>query len=476
MIEKVKSYIKKNNMLREGDTVVAGISGGADSVCLLFILIQLRKEISFRLSVVHINHRIRAEAGEDARFVEALCGKWNCDFYCIEEDVREYAAYHAMSEEEAGRAVRYGAFQTVLTKMGAPEGKIAVAHNQNDNAETVLFHLMRGCGLSGLAGIPPVREHIIRPLLCVSRPEIEAYLEKNGVPYCIDRTNNEDTYTRNKIRHHIVAYGEKEICEKAVSHIYDTSVIMKEMQDYIQVNTKKALERCMKYEKGDIIFQISSFLKEHPLIQKQCILAAIEEAAGSKKDIAFVHVEGMRQLFFRKSNGQIDLPYKLTVYREYDRIRLTTRNEKEERKEIHPVLAPGETCWKGEMKLLASVFSYEKSQNIPEKTYTKWFDYDKIVKSLVVRTRQTGDYLEVYANGGRKSLKSYFIEEKIPRAKRDSMPLLADGNHIVWIIGRRISEHYKIDNQTKTVLQIQVTGGTSDGRENQDTVNGRRSK
>ncbi len=181
-------------------------------------------------------------------------------------------------------------------------------------------------------------------------------------------------------------------------------------------------------------------------------------------------------MFFRKSNGQIDLPYKLTVYREYDRIRLTTRNEKEERKEIHPVLAPGETCWKGEMKLLASVFSYEKSQNIPEKTYTKWFDYDKIVKSLVVRTRQTGDYLEVYANGGRKSLKSYFIEEKIPRAKRDSMPLLADGNHIVWIIGRRISEHYKIDNQTKTVLQIQVTGGTSDGRENQDTVNGRRSK
>ena len=140
------------------------------------------------------------------------------------------------------------------------------------------------------------------------------------------------------------------------------------------------------------------------------------------------------------------------------------------------MLIPGETCGDGGIKLLASVFSYEKSQNIPEKTYTKWFDYDKISRSLVLRARQAGDYLEVYAHGGRKSLKSFFIEEKIPKTRRDSMPLLADGSHIVWIIGRRMSEHYKIDNQTKTVLQVQVTGGTLDGGENQDSVDRRGSK
>jgi len=472
MIDKVLHYIEENHMLQAGDTVAAGISGGADSVCLLFILVKLREKIPFRLTAVHVNHRIRVEAAGDAAYVEKLCRDWNCGFYYAEEDVRAYASAHRLSEEEAGRIIRYDAFRRALEDTGAPEGKIAVAHNKNDNAETVLFHLIRGCGLTGLTGIRPVRGRIIRPLLCVSRPEIERFLDENGLSYCIDRTNNDDTYTRNKIRHHILGFAEQEISSRAVSHIYDTSVILAEAEDYIRENTERALGRCARWEGKEVIFQADIFCREHPMIQKQCILYAIERAAGSRKDISAVHVENVRQLFFRKGNGRTDLPYGLTACREYGCVRLFGRDGGKEQAEAREVPVPGEIGWPGGMKLVTSVFPREKSQNIEEKTYTKWFDYDKIIKCLVLRGRQTGDYLQAYADGGRKTLKAYFIEEKIPRAKRDSIPLLADGSHILWIIGGRISEYYKIDEQTKTVLQVQVTGGTIDGGEHQSVVDG----
>ncbi len=465
MVKRVLKYIRENHMLQEGSTVVAGISGGADSVCLLFILLRIREQMPFKLIAVHVNHQIREEAGEDAAFVEALCKKWNCPFYCVTEDVEEYALAHHMSAEEAGRFLRYRAFEQVLEAEGAPDGRIAVAHNQNDNAETVLFHLMRGSGLTGLAGIRPVRGAVIRPLLCISRPEIEAFLAHNQLSYCIDRTNSEDTYTRNKIRHHVLSYAEQEICGRAVSHIYDTSVIIRETAAFVRRCTEQAAERCMTVSGREILFGLTAFTKEEPLIQRQLLLMAIERMTESRKDISAVHIRLLQELFFRQGNGSLDLPCGLRAWREYGNVRLAYTEKKLPGISAVPLLIPGTTKWGEQIQVHCELFPCEKSQNIPEKTYTKWFDYDKIVKSLVLRTRQTGDYLLTHADGGRKSLKAYLIGEKIPVEKRDRTLLLADGSHIVWVVGHRISGHYKIDRQTKTVLQIKVTGGTTDGGE-----------
>lgn len=466
MIVKIQNFMEVHHMLQAGDTVAAGVSGGADSVCLLFVLLKLQKKIPFRLFAVHVNHKIREEAGADAKFVEALCRQWGCPFSYVEEDVEGYALSHHMSTEEAGRFIRYQAFERILTKEGASAGKIAVAHNQNDNAETVLFHMLRGTGIRGLAGIQPVREKVIRPLLCVSRREIEEFLGKNQIRYCIDRTNSEDTYTRNKIRHHILTYAEQEICEKAVSHIYDTSVMMREAGDYICRNAQQALSGCAKCRGREILFDIGSFVREDILIQKEMLLLAMARLLNGRKDISRVHVHTLHQMFLRTGNGRIDLPWGLTAYREYETVRLAAGKEECPERREKELLVPGTTVWAEGMIFCSSIFPYEKNQNIPRKTYTKWFDYDKIIKPLVLRTRQTGDYLETCAEGGSKSLKAYLIGEKIPKAQRDKLTVLADGSHIVWVVGRRISERYKINKQTKTVLQIQVTGGTSDGREN----------
>lgn len=464
MIEKILEYINEHQMLQEGDTVVAGVSGGADSVCLLFVLLKIRETIPFHLTAVHMNHKIREEAGEDAAFVEALCGTWNCPYRYVEADVEEYALEHHMSCEEAGRFLRYQAFAQVLEEEGAEDGKVAVAHNKNDHAETVLFHLLRGSGLAGLTGIHPVRGRVIRPLLCVTRPEIEAFLEENQLAYCIDKTNSEDTYTRNKIRHHMLAYAEQEVCSQAVSHIYDTSVIVREALAYVDCHTQMAMERCGVVSEKDMIFDVAAFEKEEPLIQKQILLMAMERLSESRKDISAVHIRLLLGLFTRQGNASVDLPCGLRAYREYGRVRLAGRER--ERAESAPgvLRIPGVTRWGG-FRFVCQLLPYEKSQIIPQKTYTKWFDYDKISKYLVLRTRQRGDYLMTRGDGGRKSLKAYMIGEKIPQAERDRIPVLADGEHIVWVVGHRISGHYKTDRQTKTVLQIRVTGGSTDGGE-----------
>ena len=464
MFEKILEYINEHQMLQEGDTVVAGVSGGADSVCLLFVLLKIRETIPFRLTAVHMNHKIREEAGEDAAFVEALCGTWNCPYRYMEADVEAYALGHHMSCEEAGRFLRYQAFAQVLEEEGAEDGKVAVAHNKNDHAETVLFHLLRGSGLAGLTGIHPVRGRVIRPLLCVTRPEIEAFLEENQLAYCIDKTNSEDTYTRNKIRHHMLAYAEQEVCSQAVSHIYDTSVIVREALAYVDCHTQMAMERCGVASEKDMIFDVAAFEKEEPLIQKQLLLMAMERLSENRKDISAVHIRLLLGLFTRQGNASVDLPCGLRAYREYGRVRLAGRGR--ERAESAPgvLRIPGVTRWGG-YRFVCQLLPYEKSQIIPQKTYTKWFDYDKISKYLVLRTRQSGDYLMTRGDGGRKSLKAYMIGEKIPQAERDRIPVLADGEHIVWVVGHRISGHYKTDRQTKTVLQIRVTGGSTDGGE-----------
>ena len=471
MIEKVMRFAKEHHMLPEGGTVVAGVSGGADSVCLLFILLQMRKQRPFDLVAVHVNHKIREEAGEDAAFVEALCRRWDCPYRYVEEDVARYARERHLSEEEAGRLVRYGAFERVLEERGAPEGRIAVAHNQNDNGETVLFHLFRGSGLRGLSGIRPVRERVIRPLLCVSREEIERFLEENGISYCIDRTNSEDTYTRNKIRHHILSYARREICSRAVPHIYDASVMIGEADAFIRDCAEKAFGRCGRVTPKEILFDIAAYEREEPFIRRQVLLLAMERMAEGGKDISMVHIRLLSELFTRAENGRLDLPGGLCAWREYGRVRLAYSSAGQIPDTVELII-PGTVRWGKEISLTCRLFPCEKSINIQEKTYTKWIDYDKIVKSLVLRTRRVGDYLQIRADGGRKSLKSFMINEKIPAAVRDEMPLVADGSHIVWIPGYRISGHYKIDRRTRTILQMKMTGGNTDGGEDQGSVDG----
>ncbi len=449
-------------MLLPGERVVAGISGGADSVCLLFVLLEWKKCFGLEFAAVHVNHGIRDRAGEDARFVEELCKRLEIPFYLRETDVRRLALERKCSEEEAGRDFRYEAFGEAAAAFGAD--KIAVAHNLNDRCETMLFHLFRGTGIRGLSGIQPVRDEIIRPLLWAERGEIEDYLGQIGQAFCTDATNEEDIYTRNRIRRHILPYAEREVAAGCVQHMGQTAELLSETEDYLERQTREALADCAERAgEACYILDCGAFMTFHPAIRKRMLYQLVKELSPGARDIARIHVTDLCGLFETAGNRRICLPFGISGRREYTRVYL-------ERGQCGTEITGAEEAF-GEVfrKTFRTGFTVfpvedlprneENTLIFPENQYTKWFDYDKIKRPPVFRTRGVGDYLTIRDSQGRlchKKLKDYMVTEKIPRDRRERIPVLAEDSHVLWLVGHRISEYYKVDENTKRVLQVQL--------------------
>lgn len=458
--EKICSYMEEHKMLLPGERVVAGISGGADSVCLLFVLLEWRRRHGLELAAVHVDHGIRREAARDAQFVRELCGRLEVPFYLREGDIPRLAQEEKCSLEEAGRNYRYQAFEQAAEEFGAD--KIAVAHNLNDCCETMLFHLFRGSGLRGLCGIPPVRGRIIRPLLCVERREIENYLGELGQGYCRDATNDGDEYTRNRIRHHILPCAEKDIAPGCTRRMGQTAELLAETEDYLKKQTEDAMVRCGgdRYEKESCGYSLDCevFLTLHPAIQKRVLYELIKKLSPKAKDISRRHVEEVRSLFMREGNRQICLPFGIRVRREYGKVFLgMPAGERMDEME-----------YQAQMRVIPVGDLPRDKENLlifPQNLYTKWFDYDKMKKCPVLRTRAPGDYLTIRDARGQlhhKKLQDYMVTEKIPANIREKVPVLAEDSHILWLAGYRISEYYKVNENTKRILQVQLVTDCGD--------------
>ncbi|SFR71717.1 tRNA lysidine(34) synthetase TilS [Anaeromicropila populeti] len=471
MINKIREYVEKNQMLSEEDGVVLGVSGGADSVCLFFIMLELKKVYHLRLVVVHVNHGIRGEAAkEDEEYVKELCQKENVIFECVCEDVRKLAEQNGMSEEEAGRHVRYEAFQRACKKYGC--NKIAVAHNKNDQGETVLFHLCRGSGLKGLTGMEPVRNNILRPLLIVERMEIEEYLEKRNIRYRIDTTNFETIYTRNKIRLELIPYLTNHINQQSLAHIIETANMLREVEVFVENYADTFFEMFVTQEKEAFIIPLPEFERENIVVQRAVIRKIYLLLAKKLKDIQFTHINSVIALLGKETGKKITLPYGMEGVRGYTELKIQKRKPVK-KKEVSCVKIEEITSFNQKFIFEDKVIEFrliegeeldeikrKKIHVIPKNDYTKWFDYDKIKNTVLLRGRKPGDFFCINQKGNRKKLKEFLIEEKIPSEKRDSIQLLADGNHIMWIIGFRISEYYKVSERTQRILLVNIIGGT----------------
>ena len=439
------AYIEKYRMIEAGSQAVAGVSGGADSVCLLFLLMEYQKRVPFSLRAVHVNHHVRGEeAVRDQEFTRRLCESLGVPLDLYDYDVPRMAETDHLSCEEAGREARRRAFYRTACRWERPDQvRIALAHHENDQAETVLHNLVRGAGLAGLAGIRPVHRTgsgmYIRPLLCISREETENYLIQRGIPWVTDSTNEEEVYTRNKIRREILP-ALMQINSGAVKNIAAAAGRVLEAEDYLSELTKKAVEKYTAKE-GSVWILSRDLFEEPMLLQKRVVKNVLEAAAGKKKDLSSAHMEAVLELAKGRTGASASLIYGLRAQQVYGDIHIT-RGE-QEKKDL--------------LELEFRVFPYE-NQQIPEKTYTKWFDYDKIKNGLAVRRRLPGDYLMISRDGGTKKLKDYFIDCKVPRRERDNVTLLADGSHVLWAVGYRISEYYKVTSQTKKVIKVQVKG------------------
>ncbi len=466
---KVIDYEKKYHMIAAGDRLVAGISGGADSICLLFMLIRMQQEIPFSITAVHVNHQLRAEEAErDQHFVEEICRQKNIPCRVFSEDVQAMAKAQGLTLEEAGRAVRRKCFYQVLEEENAD--KIVVAHHKNDNAETFLLNLARGAGLTGLGGMRPVNGKMIRPLLCLSRAEIESWLESQEIAWCTDSSNASDHYTRNRIRNHILPMLEAQVNEKTVEHLQETMEQMQLLKDYVETQCERAMEHCVIWE-PDGCCQVNqkALEREHPYLQTEILKRVLIRTGGQAKDVAQVHVESLQKLLEKQVGREIHLPYGVNARRIYEGICLYHPKENTEFQELE-LQIPGETYvpW-ADKTIVCSVVTRNEDfslEQIEENPYTKWFDYDIINNTVQIRTRQAGDFLTIDENGHSQKLKSWFINEKIPSAQRESMMLLACGNEVLWIPGHRRGSRYLVTDKTKDILKIHVYGGKKDGRNN----------
>ena len=389
-------------------------------------------------------------------------------------NVKEEAGKRRISEEEAGRILRYQVFEREAgrweqelrrEKTAEPDGsqpesvKIAVAHHGDDSAETILYQLFRGSGLKGLSGIPPARGNIIRPLLCAERREIIAYLEEKGLPFVTDSTNLENDYARNKIRNQILPMavtGNQPGC--GGSHQKGRRRLIGEADRFFEERAERMLETLLETgeTKGhgaeSAALSVSGLLELSHIEASYAVRAVFKRKKWPLRDVTSGHIESVLALLRGRTGAGSDLPGGLRAERSYDRLILTK-------------LQPGQTEKRDESglpSLSMEVADRENQGKIPKNLYTKWFDYDKIKDTLSVRYRLPGDYITL-KGGGRKSLKSLFIDEKIPREERSHIPLLAEGSHVLWVIGGRISEYYKVTEETERILKVQVDGGINCG-------------
>lgn len=451
MLQRTAAYMKQQQINLNGEKVIIGLSGGMDSVCLFHIL----KDLGVSLEAVHVNHQIRGEeAKRDEQFVKNLCARYNIPFHGYRYDVPKISRENHLSEEEAGRMVRKEAFARVMKDQGA--GYVALAHHGNDRAETFLFHLSRGTGVKGLGSMKPVQGTIIRPLLWAERKEIEQYVQEKGYEFVEDATNSQTEYTRNKIRHEIIPALE-EINPRCIPHICGAAEKLSAVSAYIDREAEKLCRLSavmygqevqilkLAFEQGDEVLRI-------PVLQK-----CVEYLSGSLVNITEEHLEKLGALFAMQTGKEIHLPYGITAVRTYEGIRMFFREEKGQ---TEPVEITGEGTYDfGGVTFRVSVEAWDESKIFPIKNYTKCFDYDKIIDKVFLRNRGSGDYLEINKNHGRKSLQDYLVNEKVPKDERDRVILLACGSHILWVVGKRISEYYKVTKETKKVLKVQVCGG-----------------
>ena len=294
--EIVIETIKKNNLIKNGDSIVVGVSGGPDSITLLDILIKAQKEIDFKINVAHINHMIREEAIEDEKYVQNYCKTKNIPCYIKRVQVEAFAKEQKMGTEEAGRCVRYEFFEEVLQKTNS--NKVATAHTKNDNVETVLMNIIRGSGTIGLKGIDIVRDDkYIRPLINSQREEIEKYCEENNLTPRIDKTNMENIYTRNKVRNLLIPYIKKEFNPNIIDTIDRLSQIAKEENEYFEQKTKEVYKQILIQEtKKEIQLDLKQFNNLELVIKNRIVLYTINRLLGTNSGIGKIHIKDIIKL------------------------------------------------------------------------------------------------------------------------------------------------------------------------------------
>jgi tRNA(Ile)-lysidine synthase len=465
LTERVRKYIKKQGLVSAGNEILLAVSGGPDSVCMLYIMHKLSSEMGFSLRLAHLNHGLRGEESErDAAYVAELADNLGLPLCQQKISVKAYQDEHHLSTEEAAREMRYAFLCRTAAEHGA--AAVAVGHTIDDNIETVMLHLVRGSGTRGLQGLRPVVSRdiagagclrVIRPLLSLSRAETQSYCCEAGLSPVQDATNQSTEPLRNRIRLEVLPML------RAINPAFEETILRtafiagEEMALLDEVTSQMKAELVIRQDNVLMIEKIE-MQRLHPALKRNLLRQMMEELLGGLKDIEARHIESIVQTLDRPAGRRIDLPYKLVFQVDYEHYLLGWGID---------ALCPYPPC-EGEYSLTigketvidgwvvkTEILPSPVGLDLSESTLVAYLDMDKAGSDLAVRTRTEGDQFQPLGMEEAKSLKEFMIDNKIPRSWRARVPLLISGKKILWLVGYRIGQSAKIDEKTRRVLRVE---------------------
>lgn len=486
LVNKVRKFIEARNLISSGESVLVAVSGGADSVALLYVLSEVRRQMKFDLEAAHLNHGIRGKAAdEDAVFVRSLCQELGVVCHVEKTDTPSFAKNAKLSMEEAARELRYKFLKDVA--ITHHHDKIALGHTMNDQSETVLMHLIRGAGLLGVTGMKPISEAapapaegpaprrilFIRPFLPIKRAEIEQFLSTRQIPYREDLSNVDSSLLRNRVRHELVDFLKNynpRIIEVLASH----ASLLAQAEDYLSGVTSEAFNNCLRKEtKENIELELTRFLAYHSYLQGYILRAAFRKLCGSLKDVGFVHIASIVDLARSGQSGDsIDVSSGISAWLEGQSLFLGRRSKLRTDRSAGPGfcvrLEPGKEVLLPELNLrvkseiLRRNGKSRESGGLGENGRLKsgpdrvFFDIGKIELPLVLRNLEPGDTMTLFGMKGTKKIQDVLVNLKIPRSRRKNSTVLCDSKQILWLVGIRRSAVAPVTSATRQILSIGV--------------------
>lgn len=457
LLGQVRQTLQDHHMLEGTHTLLVAVSGGPDSMAMLHALWQLRDLFPAHLIAAHVNHQMRPGGAADAQFVETMAQSLGIPCVCTSVDVPAYQRLHKLSPEDAARRVRYAFLRATAAQQGAE--RIAVGHTADDQAETVLLHVMRGAGLKGLSGMSPVRGGLIRPLIRLQRREILAYLQTHGVPFWQDPSNQQRHYLRNRLRLDLLPLLKQGYNPRLVDTLCTMADLLAADEEALQAVGHEAFQavRCPG-RPGEVHLRIDALKTRLPALQRRVLRQALAEATGGLQGFGYRHIATILRLLDRElGHKRLILPRGVIVERRYDML-LIHRNPPPAVAPVdEPLPIPGRCRIDALGITLASHICARDTLTGPFPTGdVAWLDAARLGRGVRVRTRRAGDRFQPLGGAGVEKLKTFLINAKIPRPARDRLPLIVSAAGIAWVAGVRLAEWAKVTPSTRDILMLEV--------------------
>jgi len=436
-------------LINENDRILVGLSGGPDSIFLLYIL---HNYFNNQLIIAHINHKLRGiDSDLDEKFIRTISQKLKIPLYIIREDVKKLSTKNKKSIEEVGRDVRFSFFNKILKVENF--NKIALGHNLDDNVETILINFIKGSGMKGLIGIPEKRDNIIHPIINIKKEEILKYLEENKIEYRIDKTNFETDYLRNKVKNYLLPIIEKEFNKNFKEKILSLSNILKVEDKFLDDLVENIKNDILKFEDDFVKIDLKKLQNLHLSLKRRIIRKVIDHFNKDLREYSLDHIDKVISLENKKTGKEIELPLNLIAVKDKNKIIIERRDFEipDFYIEIPDIGSYQEIGMKIELSLV------EKISKVKD-PFISFFDYDKIELPLKIRKPMFGEKFKPLGLKKEKKIQDFFVDSGIPKSVRWNLPILLDKkDDILWIVGVRISDDYKVTNLTNRVICIKIT-------------------